>query len=222
MSTQWPRPMDSEDDPTPIVIGVSGGSGSGKTTFCRELVEWVGSDNVVHVKQDNYYRDLSHMTPEQRDAVNFDHPSALDFKLLCQHLAGITNGFSVEIPSYDFATHTRLAQTVTLIPKPIVLLEGILIFSQPEIMQLLSHSVFVEAPEPLRLERRIKRDVAERGRTRESVELQFFSTVAPMHELFVEPTRVCADKIVSGERPFAEPIEDLLVTMKLSHLRRPQ
>jgi uridine kinase len=165
MSTERIRFSESDDNSSPVVVGVSGGSGSGKTTFCRELVEWVGSENVVHFKQDNYYRDLSHLTPEQRDAVNFDHPSALDFKLLCEHLLGITQGQAVEIPSYDFATHTRHAHTVQLTPKPIVLLEGILIFSQPEILDLLSHSIFVDAPEPLRLERRIKRDVAERGRT---------------------------------------------------------
>jgi uridine kinase len=222
MSAEWLQPSKSEDNPSCVVVGVSGGSGSGKTTFCRELVEWVGPENVVHFKQDNYYRDLSHMTPEQRDSVNFDHPSALDFKLLCEHLTGITNGHAVEIPTYDFASHTRRVHTVQLTPKPIVLLEGILIFSQPEILELLSHSIFVEAPEPLRLERRIKRDVAERGRTPESVELQFYSTVAPMHELFVEPTKVCADKVVSGEKPFDEPIRDLLTSLKMSHLRRSQ
>lgn len=222
MSTEWSRPSESEEGFRRVVVGVSGGSGSGKTTFCRELVDWVGPENVVHFKQDNYYRDLSHMPPEQRDSVNFDHPSALDFKLLCEHLMGITSGQSVEIPTYDFASHTRHAHTVQLTPKPIVLLEGILIFSQPEILELLSHSIFVEAPELLRLERRIKRDVAERGRTPESVELQFYSTVAPMHELFVEPTKVCADKVVSGEKPFEEPIRDLLTALKMSHLKTSQ
>ncbi|MEY2988290.1 MAG: hypothetical protein RJB13_1811 [Pseudomonadota bacterium] len=220
MNTERLRSSESKEDSPRVLVGVSGGSGSGKTTFCRELVEWVGAENVVHFKQDNYYRDLSHLTPEQRDAVNFDHPSALDFSLLCDHLVRITNGQVVEIPTYDFATHTRHAQTLELAPKPIVLLEGILIFSQPEILELLSHSIFVEAPELLRLERRIKRDVAERGRTTESVELQFYSTVAPMHELFVEPTKVCADKVVSGERPFEQPIRDLLTALQLSHLRR--
>lgn len=208
------RPMTRHSNTTmqngSVVVGVSGGSGSGKTTFCRELVEFVGSENVVHLKQDNYYCDLSHMTPEQRDAVNFDHPSALDFQLLCSHLGEMTRGSSVDIPSYDFATHTRHAHTLKLVPKPIILLEGILIFSQPEIMALLSHSVFVEAPEALRLERRIQRDIAERGRTRESVELQFFSTVAPMHELFVEPAKLFADVVVSGEKPFDGPIRSLL------------
>lgn len=192
-----------------VVVGVSGGSGSGKTTLCRELVARFGEGNVAHLKQDNYYRDLSHLEPEERDRVNFDHPHALEFELLSTHLQQLMAGLAIDVPSYDFATHTRCPQTVRLAPKSIILIEGILIFSQPDVLKLMTHSIFVDTPEQVRLERRIRRDIAERGRTKESVESQFMLTVAPMHDLFVEPSKLHAHIVISGEEPFADFIENL-------------
>jgi uridine kinase len=186
----------------PVVVGVSGGSGSGKTTFCKELVAMLGDDAVQHLKQDNYYRDLSHLSPMERDAVNFDHPQALEFSLLSNHLESLSSGQEVEVPDYDFSTHTRRPKTSRLQVKPVILIEGILIFSQPEILSRLSYSIFVDAPEQVRLERRIRRDIEERGRTAESVRAQFFSTVAPMHDIFVEPSKQKAQWVISGEQPF--------------------
>lgn len=193
----------------PFVVGVSGGSGSGKTTFCSELVAQLGEATVLHLKQDNYYRDLSHLLPDERDRVNFDHPQALDFELLCQHLTRLVSGADVEVPTYDFATHTRKSQSILFSAKPVVLIEGILIFSQPGILQQLTHSVFVDAPEEVRLRRRIKRDIEERGRSRESVEAQFFATVAPMHNSYVEPSKANAQIVISGEQPFDDTLAKL-------------
>lgn len=200
-----------------VMIGVSGGSGSGKTTFCRELVARLGTENVLHLRQDSYYRDLSGMTPEERESVNFDHPQALEFDLLCQHLKLLKVGSSIEVPEYDFATHTRAPVANLSAAKPIVVIEGILIFSQRQILEQLHYSVFVDAPENVRLARRIRRDIAERGRTRENVEKQFFATVAPMHDLYVEPSKTKSAQIISGESPFSSTIEKL-VTELLKHL----
>ncbi|NBW82047.1 uridine kinase [bacterium] len=194
-----------------MIVGVSGGSGSGKTTFCRQLVSRLGEQQVVHLKQDSYYRDLSHLTSAERDAVNFDHPQALEFDLLCDHLKKLKAGASVDVPVYDFATHTRLKESLRTLARPVIVIEGILIFSQAQILEQLQYSVFVDAPEDVRLSRRIRRDIAERGRTRESVEHQFFDTVAPMHDLFVEPCKQMSTRVISGEQPFDETIERLIV-----------
>lgn len=202
----------------PVVVGVSGGSGSGKTTFCRELVATLGEEKVLHLKQDNYYRDLSHMLPAERDAVNFDHPQALEFELLSVHLTQLLRGNAVDVPIYDFATHTRKPQSIKLSPRPVVLIEGILIFSQPSIFDQLNYSFFVDACQDVRLERRIERDIAERGRTPESVRAQFFSTVAPMHDLFVEPSKAKAKVVISGESPFQQTIAEL--TQELMNLSK--
>lgn len=196
-----------------VIVGVSGGSGSGKTTFCEQLVERLGEKQVLHLKQDSYYRDLSHLTPDARDLVNFDHPQALEFDLLCEHLKFLQEGRAVKIPVYDFATHTRSQSSIFSDAKPVIVIEGILIFSQTNIFERLNFSIFVDAPEEVRLQRRIRRDVAERGRTKESVEKQFFSTVAPMHNLFVEPSKTHSQKIISGEEPFDGVIENLMAQL---------
>ncbi|MFZ9519558.1 MAG: uridine kinase [Silvanigrellaceae bacterium] len=193
-----------------VIVGVSGGSGSGKTTFCRQLVNRLGEHQVVHLKQDSYYRDLSHLSSAERDAVNFDHPQALEFDLLCEHLKALRGGVGVEVPVYDFATHTRSADSIRTVAKPIIVIEGILILSQSRILEQLQYSIFVDAPQDVRLARRIRRDIAERGRTKESVEQQFFATVAPMHDLFVEPCKQNSTRIISGEQPFDDSIEQLV------------
>jgi uridine kinase len=193
-----------------VIVGVSGGSGSGKTTFCEQLVARLGKERVLHLKQDSYYRDLSHLTQEARDQVNFDHPQALEFGLLSEHLKVLQNGQSVQVPVYDFATHTRSRRSQFADAKPVIVIEGILIFSQSDIFEQLDYSIFVDAPETVRLARRIRRDISERGRTKESVEKQFFATVAPMHDLFVEPSKSYCQSIISGEAPFEHTIENLM------------
>jgi uridine kinase len=149
------------------------------------------------------------MLPAERDAVNFDHPQALEFELLGAHLSQLLNGSAVDVPLYDFATHTRQTKSLRLSPRPVVLIEGILIFSQQRIFEQLNYSFFVDTCQDVRLERRIQRDVAERGRTPESVRAQFFATVAPMHDLFVEPSKAKAKVVISGESPFEDTIQQL-------------
>jgi uridine kinase len=197
-----------------VIVGVSGGSGSGKTTFCEQLVMRLGKELVLHLKQDSYYRDLSHLTPEARDRVNFDHPQALEFDLLSEHLKQLQSGRAVQVPVYDFATHTRSGVSRLSETKPVIVIEGILIFSRPEIFDLLDHSIFVDAPEDVRLARRIRRDIAERGRTQDSVRKQFFETVAPMHNLFVEPSKSNSQRVISGEKPFEPELNALIEKLK--------
>lgn len=191
-----------QKDFQPLILGVCGGSGSGKTTFCEQFVDLVGHDRVLHLKQDDYYRDLSSLTPEQRDAVNFDHPDSIEFSLLGMHLEYLMAGKDIAVPRYDFATHTRTSIQQVVSPKPVILVEGILLYANDEIASRIHHKVFIDASDAVRFQRRVRRDVRERGRTAEHVEWQFNSTVRPMHERFVEPKKQLADKIISGEEPF--------------------
>ncbi len=193
----------------PYVIGVCGGSGSGKTTFCKQLVKYLGSDNVLHICQDAYYKDLSHLPFEQREQVNFDHPDIIEFPLLAAHLDDLVLGKNVNLPLYDFAKHSRMNANQFASPKPIVVLEGVLLFSDTDIEKRINHKVFIDASEKVRFERRLKRDVRERGRTPESVHKQFNNSVCPMHNIYVEPGKTKADQIVSGEQSFEAVIVDL-------------
>ncbi|RDB37241.1 uridine kinase [Spirobacillus cienkowskii] len=193
----------------PYVIGVCGGSGSGKTTFCKQLVKHLGQEHVLHISQDYYYKDLSHLSFDQREKINFDHPDTIEFPLLVSHLDALALGKSVTIPLYDFAKHSRLNNNQFATPKPIVILEGILLFADTDIEKRINHKVFIETSEKVRFERRLKRDVRERGRTPESVHSQFNSTVSPMHNVYVEPGKSKADQIISGEQSFEQVIEDL-------------
>lgn len=186
----------------PLILGVCGGSGSGKTTFCEQFVDLVGPDRVLHLRQDDYYRDLSQLTPAEREVVNFDHPDSVEFTLLALHLEYLMSGRNVAVPHYDFSTHCRTAIQKVVSPKPLILVEGILLYADEDIASRIHHKVFVETSDSIRFERRVRRDVRERGRTAESVELQFKSTVRPMHDKYVEPKKALADKIVSGEEPF--------------------
>ena len=179
-----------------MIIGICGGTGSGKTTLARKIIESVGRANVILVEQDSYYRNLADMPLDERRLANFDHPDSIDSEMLMNHLKRLRLGQSIEMPVYDFKTHTRMDETEHIDPKPVVIVEGILIFAEPRISELLDVKVFVDTPDDIRFIRRLKRDIADRGRTTESVIEQYFATVRPMHFEFVEPSKRNADIII--------------------------
>ena len=179
-----------------MIIGICGGTGSGKTTVANRILECVSQADVAFIQQDSYYRNLKDMTLDFRHAVNFDHPDALDNNLLIEHLKALKAGRAAELPVYDFKTHTRLGESLHLEPKPIIILEGILIFADPRLLAEMDIKVFVDTPDDLRFIRRLRRDVAERGRTVDSVIEQYLGTVRPMHMEFVEPSKRFADVII--------------------------
>jgi uridine kinase len=179
-----------------ILIGVAGGSGSGKTLVVQHMIQQLGSDRVVVLQQDSYYKDSSHLPFEERAKQNFDHPDAMDSDLLVQHVEELLNGWTVDIPIYDFTTHTRRTETRRAGPHDIIVLEGILILDNPRLRELMDIKVYVDTDPDIRFIRRLKRDTAERGRTMESVVEQYEKSVRPMHLQFVEPTKRYADIIV--------------------------
>jgi uridine kinase len=179
-----------------MIIGICGGTGSGKTTIARAIVESVGVENVVLVEQDSYYRNLSDMPLDERHQANFDHPDAIDSDMLVNHLLRLKQGLVVEMPLYDFVTHTRSDRIEVIEPRPVVIVEGILIFSEPRVLDLLDVRVFVDTPDDIRLMRRLKRDIEERGRSFERTLEQYERTIRPMHFEFVEPSKRHADVII--------------------------
>jgi uridine kinase len=179
-----------------MIIGICGGTGSGKTTVANRILESVSADEVVFIQQDLYYRDLKDMPLDYRNAANFDHPDALDNDLLVNHLKKLKLGEPVELPIYDFRTHSRLPATTRVEPKRIVIVEGILIFAEPRLLEQMDVKVFVDTPDDIRFIRRLGRDIAERGRTLDSVVEQYMATVRPMHMQFVEPSKRFADLII--------------------------
>ena len=193
----------------PLIVGVCGGSGSGKTTFCNQFVNLLGHDRIVHLKQDDYYRDLVHLAPEDRARSNFDHPDSVEFDLLLEHLESLCTGHEIAVPKYDFSSHCRVHVEQIVSPKPIILVEGILLFSNDSITSKMDLKVFIDTPTDVRLDRRVIRDVRERGRTVESVQEQYMNTVLPMHERFVEPAKRMADRVISGELPFEPHLYDI-------------
>jgi uridine kinase len=184
------------DRPSPIVIGIAGGTGSGKTTVANVILARVGADNIAFLAHDAYYKDLSDLPRAQRDIINFDHPDSLETTLLVDQLKGLTQWQVVDIPIYDFTTHTRTPQTHRMEPKPIILVEGILVFAEASLLDLFDVKIFVDTPADIRFIRRLQRDIQERGRTVESVIRQYESTVRPMHLEFVEPSKRHADVII--------------------------
>lgn len=182
--------------PTPLVVGVAGGTGSGKTTVAAKIVRRVGADHVVSVHQDRYYRDLSHLEEDDRLRHNFDHPDAIEENLLKEHLLRLISGQRAPLPVYDFARHIRAPEVEWTQPKPVILLEGILILSVPAIRELLDIKLFVDTDPDIRFLRRLQRDLAERGRSVQSVIDQWLRTVRPMHLEFVEPSKRHADLII--------------------------
>lgn len=179
-----------------MIIGICGGTGSGKTTLARRIIETVGRDNVILVEQDSYYRNLSDMPLDERHQANFDHLDAFDNGMLVNHLKRLKQGTAIEMPVYDYKNHVRSDETIHLDPKPVIILEGILIFAEALILDLLDVRVFVDTPDDIRFIRRLQRDIAERGRTVESVIAQYYATVRPMHNEFVEPSKRHADIII--------------------------
>jgi len=180
----------------PIVIGVAGGTGSGKTTVARQILERVGTQHITYIPHDAYYRDHSHLTPEQRSQVNYDHPDSLETELLIEHLRELRACRAVEIPVYDFTTHTRTRQTRHVEPAPVILVEGILVFVEAELRKLFDVMLYVDTDADVRFIRRLQRDIEERGRSVQSVCEQYLATVRPMHLEFVEPSKRYADVIL--------------------------
>lgn len=191
----------------PYIIGVAGGSGSGKTYFARELQKILGDELSAIVYQDNYYIDQSHRFDGDGGSVNFDHPESLDFDLLARDLGKLKKGESIDVPIYDFATHTRKKETLKYNPKKIILVDGILILDSHVVRDQLDEAVFFDTPEELRFKRRLERDVQERGRSAEGVKKQFEKQVRPMHDQFVEPSKIFAQTIVKDFGDYHEAIE---------------
>ncbi len=179
-----------------VVIGIAGGSGSGKTTVLRRILERFGPGRIALLDHDAYYRDLAHLPFDERARFNFDHPDALDTGLMGRHLDALLAGEPAEKPTYDFATHSRRAETERVEPRPVVIVEGILVLGEPALRERMDIKLYVDAPDDLRLIRRIERDLHERGRSLEAVLEQYRRTVRPMHMQFVEPSKRHADVII--------------------------
>jgi len=182
--------------PTPLVIGIAGGSGSGKTTVSQSILQRADPDLVAYIQHDSYYKDLSALPPAQRATTNFDHPNSLETDLMVAHVRQLRAGKAIEVPTYNFTTHTRQKDTQHVEPRPIILVEGILLFTDTRMRELCDLKLFVDTDADLRFIRRLQRDIQERGRTTESVILQYQATVRPMHLEFVEPSKRYADLII--------------------------
>lgn len=180
-----------------LVIGIAGGSGSGKTTLMNSLMEKYQNDIAV-LSHDNYYCAHDELPYEQRSKLNYDHPDAFETDMMIEHLKMLKEGKSIECPTYDYTIHNRAAETITVYPKPVIIVEGILIFENKELCDQMDIKIYVDTDADVRLIRRIKRDVAKRGRSLDSVLEQYLATVKPMHEMFVEPSKKNADIIVVG------------------------
>ncbi|MFY9823147.1 MAG: uridine kinase [Thermoanaerobaculia bacterium] len=189
----------------PCILGVAGGTGSGKTTVARAIVEAVGADRITLIEQDSYYCDVDWRSETELLHHNFDHPAALDNDLLVAHLAALKAGHPVEVPIYDFVRHRRTARTKRVMPQPVIVLEGILIFVELNLRELLDFKIYVDTDADLRLIRRLGRDMTERGRSVQDVLRQYLETVRPMHLEFVEPSKRWADIIIpeGGENKVA-------------------
>jgi uridine kinase len=185
----------SEKTP-PIVIGIAGGTGSGKTTVANVIIKRVGGHHIAYLPHDAYYRDLTDLPPNQKAMVNFDHPDSLESELMIEHIKQLKKWILVDIPVYDFSTHSRTEKTIRVEPQPVVIVEGILIFVEQKLRELFDVKLFVDTDNDIRFIRRLQRDIAERGRTREIVIQQYLTTVRPMHLEFVEPAKRYADVII--------------------------
>ncbi|MCB0158287.1 MAG: uridine kinase [Caldilineaceae bacterium] len=188
--------IDTLSKPTPLVIGVAGGSGSGKTTVSTRIQEIVGRTHITYIQHDHYYRDRPDLSRAERAKVNYDHPDSLETPLMVEHLRQLRAGQPVDAPLYNFATHRRMEETQRLQPARVILVEGILIFVEPALRELLDMRIFVDTDADLRFIRRLQRDINERGRSLDSVINQYLETVRPMHLEFVEPSKRYADIIV--------------------------
>ena len=192
-----------------ILIGIAGGSGSGKTTLTSELLNEYGKDKIAVIEQDSYYKDLSHLSLEERRTYNYDHPKAIDIALFQFQLSTLLKGKNINIPIYDFSNHVRLKNTKMIVPLPVIIVEGILVLYFQELRQLMVIKIYIDTPEDIRFKRRFDRDIKERGRTAESIRKQYISTVRPMHEEFVEPSKNSADIILLGHKDQGNIIEQV-------------
>lgn len=190
------EPSEPEPATTALALGVAGGTGSGKTTVAQAILESVGADRIAFLEQDSYYRDIEWASREQIETHNFDHPDALDNELLVDHLRRLKVGRAVDVPLYDFVSHRRRRETRRVEPRPVILIEGILLFVEPELRDLLDFKIYVDTASDIRLMRRLRRDLRERGRDLDDVLRQYLETVRPMHLEFVEPSKRWADVIL--------------------------
>jgi len=202
-----------------ILIGIAGGTGSGKTTLADKLIENFGSDEVSILRHDNYYKRHDEMTYDERSLLNYDHPDAFDTELLYEHIKMLKNGQAIEMPVYDYTVHNRSDEVVIVNPAPVIVLEGILIFAEPSLCELMDIKVFVDTDADVRILRRILRDVKERERSLDSVISQYLTTVKPMHEQFVEPSKRRADIIIPEGGQNVVALQMLIERVK-KHLRK--
>ena len=183
-----------------LIIGIAGGTGSGKTTVVNQIIKEFADDEVGVISQDSYYKDNKHLSLEERRKVNFDHPRAIDFELLKEHISELRKGNSIEQPIYSFVQHTRTADTIKTHPRKVMIVEGILIFNDKDLRDMFDVKIFVHADSDERLIRRVRRDITERGRTVDEVLSRYQTTLKPMHEQFIEPTKTYADLIIPNDR----------------------
>lgn len=193
-----------------FVIGITGGTASGKSTFVSLLKQKCHHLDVNFISQDDYYKDTTNLSLEEIRDINFDHPDALDFKLLYQHIILLAKGKIIHKPTYSFTSHNRLPETELINPTPVLVLEGILILNSVSIKNLCDTTIFIDAPEEIRMARRIERDVSERGRTEESVRLQFQKNISPMHHKYIEPMKKKVDYVFDGTQNFKNPIDTII------------
>jgi uridine kinase len=186
----------SSSNQSPLILGIAGGTGSGKTTVARSLIELIGPENIAYLEHDNYYRDLSHLSFEERAQVNFDHPDSFDTLFMIEHIKALKEGHSINKPVYSYQNHERTSETIPVHPHPLIIVEGILALENPELRALMDIKLFVDTEDDVRLVRRLRRDIAERGRSLERVLGQYEATVRPMHLTFVLPSRRHADVII--------------------------
>ena len=196
----------------PLLIGIAGGSGSGKTTISRKVLERLTGVSAQLFQLDHYYRDLAHLEPAERDKVNFDHPDSLEMDLLAKHIEALADGKAIDRPTYEFASHTRSSKVARLEPTDVIIIDGILALYSPEIRKHLACSVFVDVSDDVRFIRRLRRDVDERGRTNDGVIKQYLATVKPMHDQYVAPTKYQADLVVQWDN-FNDRTIDMLTKM---------
>ncbi|CDE61534.1 uridine kinase [Parabacteroides sp. CAG:409] len=202
-----------------IIIGIAGGTGSGKTTVVRKIVNSLAPGEVVLLPQDSYYKDSSHVPAELRQQINFDHPDAFDWPLLLQHIQMLKEGKSIEQPVYHYQTSSRLAETIHVEPRPVIIIEGILALCDPDLRNMMDLKIFVDADPDERLIRVIQRDVVERGRTAEAVMERYTRVLKPMHQQFIEPTKRYADLIIpeGGSNEIAIHILKMYIEKHLHH-----
>ena len=197
-----------------IIIGVFGGTGSGKTTIVNQIVSDFNASDIQVISQDAYYKDNSSISYEARCLLNFDHPEAIDFELLYEHLSALKNGENIQQPIYDFKTHNRTKKTVKISPKKVIILEGILIMNYPKLRSLLDLKVYIDANSDIRMERRVNRDISERGRTPKEVINRYITMLIPMHKKFISPMKLHADMVVENHKNTPPNIESLLQKIK--------